>query len=88
MSWILKNVQEFTWQRKQETFGIVERQMTRHRIVEKPAVCVVGGTGHSVLEEAEPCSPGKGAARRQNKSPCCHWPPPTPSLEGAQGVVS
>ena len=53
-----------------------------------PAVCVVGGTGHSVLEEAEPCSPGKGAARRQNKSPCCHWPPPTPSLEGAQGVVS
>lgn len=42
MSWILKNVQEFTWQRKQETFGIVERQMTRHRIVEKPAVCVVG----------------------------------------------
>ena len=46
MSWILKNVQEFTWQRKQETFGRVERQMTRHRIVEKPAVCVVGeGTG-------------------------------------------
>lgn len=42
MSWILKNVQEFTWQRKQETFGGVERQMTRHGIVEKPAVCVAG----------------------------------------------
>ena len=42
MSWILKNVQEFTWQRKQETFGGVERQMTRHGIVGKPAVCVAG----------------------------------------------
>ena len=52
-----------------------------------PAVCGGGGTGHSVREETEPCSPGKGAAMRQNSNPCCHWPPPTPSLEGALGVV-
>lgn len=42
MSCILKNVQEFTRQRKQET-GRVKRQMTRHGIVKKTGVVVGRG---------------------------------------------